>query len=186
MIKAVIFDFFGVICSDGYWNLVKRDRNAPSDFSRLADGVNLGDISWKEFLTRIAQRTGESPERVSEAYQAEKIDMRVMDLVDQLHKSYKTAIITNAHYDFFEPMVKRTKLDKFFDHIAVSSELGVIKPDQRIFELTLLELGVKPSEAVFIDDIQRYCEAAQRLGMQAIWYQDFPQMKTELETLLRT
>lgn len=184
MIKAIIFDFFGVICSDEYWTLVKQDRNVPSEFSKLADDVNHGDISWNKFLEKVAEETSESVEQVKATYESERIDMRIMKLVEQLHKSYKTAIITNAHYDFFEPLIKRTNLNKFFDHITISSREGIIKPDPRIFELTLKKLGIKPEETVFIDDISRNCDAAAALGIKVIWYQNFQQMKIDLEKIL--
>lgn len=186
MIKAVIFDFFGVICSDEYWNLVKQDRNTPSEFSKLADDVNLGDISWQDFLEKVAEETDEDIEQVRRTYESERIDVRVMKLVEQLHEKYKTAIVTNAHYEFFDPLVSRANLRRFFDNITISSREGVIKPNPKIFEHTLEKLGVKPEEAIFIDDISRNCDAAKAVGMQAIWYRGFPQMTSDLEKLLAT
>lgn len=185
MIKAIIFDFFGVICSDEYWKFVKEDKNMGGKFGHLADDVNIGRLSWQQFMQRVADETGQDVARVKEMYESERINPELVDYIARLHKKYKTALLTNAHADFMRPMITSTGLDKIFNEIVISSEVGIIKPDPRIYEHALSQLGAKAEEAVFIDDSPVRVDGAKAIGMKAIWYQNFGQMKTELEKLLQ-
>lgn len=184
MIKAVIFDFFGVICSDEYWNFVKEDKDMDADFSKLAQAVNLGKMSWKDFVGRIAEETGEDADTVEKMYESQRINPQMIAYIDELHDKYKTALLTNANYDQFNPIAERAHLDKVFDEIVISSRLGIAKPDPRIFEHTLQKLAVQAEEAVFIDDLSKHVNAAKSLGINTILYENFEQMKQDLEKIL--
>jgi epoxide hydrolase-like predicted phosphatase len=164
VIKAVIFDFFGVICSDEYWQFVKQDRQTDAEYRDYTDEVNLGQIPWQSFVQKISQATGKS--------------------IDEVHKSYKTGLITNAHHDFIDTILSENNLSQLFDVTVVSSRLGVIKPDPRIFEYTLDKLQIEPAEAVFIDDLDRHVSAARELGIQTVLFENFEQCKQELDTIL--
>jgi putative hydrolase of the HAD superfamily len=60
----------------------------------------------------------------------------------------------------------------------------MVKPDEKIFKLSMSRLQVLPEEAIFIDDISLYVCAAQNLGIKTILYNNFGQMKAELARLL--
>jgi epoxide hydrolase-like predicted phosphatase len=82
---------------------------------------------------------------------------------------YRTALVTNNIFEFREFWRSMVPLDELFDVVIDSSEVGVRKPDRRIYELTLLELGgVDPSRSVFLDDYVGNVEAARRLGLHGI------------------
>lgn len=185
MIKAIVFDFFGVICSDDYWKFVKSDIKISDKFSELANSVNLGKMSWENFLEKVAIETGKTTEEVKKMYETEEINPELVTYIDGLHKKYKTALLTNAHVDFMEPLIVKAGLDRVFDEIVISSKIGIVKPDPRIYVYTINKLGVTPEEAIFIDDSLIRVEGAKTTGMQAIQYKNFEQMKTELEKVLQ-
>src|SRR5581483_8973559 len=101
-----------------------------------------------------------------------------------LRPKYKTAILSNVNKGGLERRISRETLDKYFDVIVVSGDVGYIKPEPEIYEFTSDKLGAKAEECVFIDDREGYVEAAKTVGMRAIYYQDFAQMKAELERIL--
>jgi len=101
-----------------------------------------------------------------------------------LKSKYKLGIISNAADDYMYEIIPRNELEAIFDVISVSYIVGFAKPDERIYEFTADKAGIKPSEAIFIDDIMDFCKAAEDVGMQAILYRDFSQTKAELEKLL--
>ena len=184
MIKAVIFDYFGVISSDEYWNMVKTDKSVTSDFLNIANRVNLGKLHWKDFVQTIAEKTGQTFEQVESMYANEKINPQILALAQELKNRYKTAILTNAHHEFLEPILKKTGIGDLFDATIISSRVGVIKPDSKIFQITLKTLGVGPQEAVFIDDITRNVVGAEEAGLYAIHYRDMGSLKIALSKLL--
>lgn len=132
MIKAVIFDFFGVVEKEGRPN--------------------------KVLLTYIRA---------------------------QLKPRYKIGIISNALADWIAEILESEDV-KLFDDIVISYKAGVAKPNPGIYRLSLSNLGIRPEESIFIDDIEAFCEAAHAVGVQAILYKNFEQMKTELEKILQT
>jgi epoxide hydrolase-like predicted phosphatase len=81
----------------------------------------------------------------------------------------RTAIVTNNVREFREGWMSLLPTEELFDILVDSSELGIRKPDPRIYRHTLAELGgVSAQEAVFLDDYRANVEAARRLGMHGI------------------
>lgn len=72
----------------------------------------------------------------------------------------------------------------WFDDIVLSGEVGLIKPDPRIFHLLLERINRPAQTCIFIDDSVHNIEAARRLGFKAIHFHTPTQLQTELETLL--
>lgn len=186
MIKAVIFDFFGVIRSDDFWQFLKRDPLTDIAFNELAGEVNIGAIGWKTFVNKVAQAAVRTPEEINAMYAAEKIDPLVVGMIHELHKNYKTGLLTNASQEFIEPLLKEHHLAELFDAVVVSSRLGFIKPDPRIFKEMLTQLNIKPAEAVYVDDLERHVNGANALGMNAILFRNYRQCKKELDAVLKT
>ena len=59
-----------------------------------------------------------------------------------------------------------------------------MKPDERIYQLALARLSVKPAEAVFVDDFIENILAAKKLGIHAIHFQNRDQALQDLKSLL--
>ena len=64
--------------------------------------------------------------------------------------------------------LKEFELAPFFDTMALSCELGVMKPERAIYLAAVEGIGVKPEECVFVDDVPPYVEAARKLGMATV------------------
>jgi epoxide hydrolase-like predicted phosphatase len=90
-------------------------------------------------------------------------------------EGYRTALVTNNIVEFREFWRPMVPLDELFDVVVDSSEVGVRKPDPRIFHLTLDQLGgVAPERSVFLDDYPGNVDAARRLGMYGIVVESDP------------
>jgi HAD superfamily hydrolase (TIGR01509 family) len=75
-------------------------------------------------------------------------------------------------------------VDEIFDVVIDSAFVGSRKPEPRIYELTLEELGVPAQEALLVDDIELNCTAARELGMQAVWFRSSEQAIADVELAL--
>jgi FMN phosphatase YigB (HAD superfamily) len=102
---------------------------------------------------------------------------------NELKPKYKIGIISNAAGDWVSKLLTDEEA-AIFDDVTISYKAGAAKPNPAIYHASLKKLGVEPSEAVFIDDIEDYCLAARKLGMHAIHYQSFAQLERELKSLL--
>ena len=152
MIKAIIFDFFGVLCSNEFWRSVKADNYEASDFKKIADSVNLGHLSWQNFLEEVASKTRKSVDQLQRMYEAEQINLPLAAYIKELRGTYKTALLTNSSSEFVRQMLTRTELEDIFDEVIISSEVGAVKPDPRIYQYAVNKLKVGAGDAVFVDD----------------------------------
>lgn len=80
----------------------------------------------------------------------------------------RTAVITNNAKEFAPFWRPILPLEELFDDVVDSSEVGVRKPDPRIFHLAAERLGVAPDRAMFIDDYHGNVIGARAVGFEAI------------------
>lgn len=83
-----------------------------------------------------------------------------------MEEEYKLAVVSDAWPSIFD-VYEKNNLRKYFDSFIVSSMIGVCKPHKKMYESALDELGVKPEEAIFIDDSLKNCLGAMELGIKA-------------------
>jgi len=84
-------------------------------------------------------------------------------------RGVRTALVTNNALEFREAWRRLVPADELFEVIVDSSEVGIRKPNPRIFELALERLGgVAPANALFLDDAPSNVAAAEKLGMRGV------------------
>ena len=88
--------------------------------------------------------------------------------------------ISNWSAETFPSQRVRFPFLGWFDDIVISGEVGVIKPDPRIFRILLDRHGVRPEQAVFIDDVPKNAAAASSIGIQGIHFSSPAQLRREL------
>lgn len=94
----------------------------------------------------------------------------VHDLLARLKGAVRLGIVSNAQRLFTMPELRKFGLLPFFDAIALSSDLGMRKPDPEIFRHLLHALDVAPEEAVFVgDSLFDDVKGAKGAGMKTIW-----------------
>jgi putative hydrolase of the HAD superfamily len=109
------------------------------------------------------------------------VDQDMIKLIKQIKRHYKTGLLSNSSIEYLWSIIGRHELEVLFDAITVSAEVGLIKPDPRIFEHILNRLGVKAAETVFIDDNPRNTAAAEKLGIKGITYTGMGPLQQELK-----
>lgn len=97
-------------------------------------------------------------------------DLGMERVVKQLkEEGIKVGLLTNSVPEFW-PVIERTINTKLFDCIVDSSQVGIRKPDERIYELTARKLGVSTSSCVMIDDLYHNIKGAEQAGMAGILF----------------
>lgn len=188
MIKAVIFDCFGVLTTDG-WKQIREEffvGNEPL-YQRSLDidkAVNAGMMEYDEFLAEISVMSGLSVVEVRKRLNRVAPNKQLFDFIrDELEPKHKVGMLSNAAANWLDELFEPWQV-KLFDATVLSYETGMVKPDPRIYNLILERLGVEAEEAIFIDDSERYCTAAEHLGIRAIYHQDTNDTITSLRELL--
>jgi len=120
----------------------------------------------------------------AEFFAGDRLDEELVDYIRSLHRHYKTGVISNALGDVRTVILNTWHMSDAFDVLIISAEVGLMKPDVRIFQSALNALGVQPAEAVFVDDVARNVEGARAIGMHAIQFRNTAQVRAELGELL--
>jgi putative hydrolase of the HAD superfamily len=101
-----------------------------------------------------------------------------------LRPRYRTALLSNSFDGAREREQERYQLADFVDDIIYSHEVGLTKPDPRIYALTSHRLAVQPHEVVFLDDAERNVAGAADCGFHAILYKNTAQAIAAIEQCL--
>jgi 2-haloacid dehalogenase len=92
-------------------------------------------------------------------------------------------ILSNFSAETFPPAFERFDFLRWFRGMVISGEVGVIKPDRRIYEIMLARFVIDPHEAVYIDDVAANAEAARPFGIHGIHFTTPNALREELVRL---
>jgi putative hydrolase of the HAD superfamily len=185
-VRAVIFDFGGVLCfnpsEDSFARIADLLGTSTRDLLRIfwADRVqyDAGHLDSRAYWTQIAEGSGRPmDERLLSTltkYEIElwdNYDQRVLHWAAHLRASgIRTAILSNLPRPLGEALRATPGFLDPFDHVTFSYELKVAKPEAAIYHDAIRGVGVPPSEALFLDDKPENVEGARAVGLQAEIY----------------
>jgi len=186
MKKAIIFDFFGVISSPYYYPWLERNvdnfESQKEYFQQLSKNFDTGKFNFGDIVQNISEKTNIPREKVDlEMNEIISINQEIVKLIGFLKSNYKIGILSDANSEFVQSVLIKHNIQNYFDSVVVSSDLGITKPNPKIFKAALNSLNVIESEAVFIDDHTNNVSAAQNIGIDSILYEDIDGLKKELE-----
>ena len=196
-VRAVLFDLGGVILRTEHQaprehlaerlNMTYEDLDKivfASETSRLA---SFGKLSTEQHWAAVVKRLGLTPSEAGQAYAeffaGDIPDQELLDFIRSLRPSHKTGLISNGWPDLRDYITRSGFLDAF-DTLVISAEVGLMKPDLKIYQLALSRLDVQASQSVMVDDTPVNVEAADELGMHGILFESTRQVQHDLEAIL--
>jgi len=199
MIKAVIFDYGGVLkkdsklsedCAKMYNMSVEEvrgrlDKTKPV-FTRSSKGLISEAEFWKEFSVALGKpEPVDCAKKYRQMYRENFVLFtEVFDLVKDLKsRGIKTVVLSNI-LNFQADIIRENKGYDIFDEVTLSCKEGMQKPDLDIFLLTIKRLGLKPGECVFIDDKETNTAVAAGLGMKTVLAQNPAQIVKDVNNIL--
>lgn len=191
MIKAVIFDWGGVLIDDpcdGIYsycaNALGTDKKSfwPAFYKNEVE-FQTGKITEKELWKRVCKKLGiKEPGKAvwkdafASAYREKK---EVFSVIKKLKANgYKIGFLSNTEKPGMELFKEQNY--SFFDATVFSCKEGIHKPDERIYKIAAERLGIKPKEAVFVDNKEENVKGAEDAGMKGIVFMSPRQMCQEL------
>lgn len=143
----------------GAWSRLERGELTLSEFYPAFDAEmgSLGlELSGERMMEYIAERSGPRPQ--------------MLEAIRRIRgRGLCVGALTN---NWASPDREPNPLRELFDAFVESSVVGLRKPDPRIYQRVLGDLGVEPEEAAFLDDIGRNLKPARALGMTTIKVED--------------
>jgi len=201
-IRAVVFDLGGVLEADvielvdydldARWEarLDLQDGELEQRMKSLWRAGSVGACTEEEVHQGMRERLGMSQDQIEEFMRAMwdlycgRLNVPLADYFRQLRPRYQTAILSNSFVGARREEQLRYQVEEMCDLIIYSHEVGVEKPDRRIYELTCERLGVQPAEMIFLDNLETNVAAARELGIHAILFQDTAQAIADVQAYL--
>jgi putative hydrolase of the HAD superfamily len=197
-VRAVFWDLGGVILrtqrDDRRRDWEKRLALAPGDLAHLVfDGpmsveAMHGRASADEVWTAVAAGLGLTPvdrDRLrDDFFAADEVDAALMHFIRRLRSRAQVGLISNAWLEVRRLLEAKWQIADAFRPLILSAEVGVTKPDPRIYRLALEQAAVRPSQAVFVDDFPENVEAAGALGMRTVLFRTSEQAQEEVASLI--
>lgn len=200
MIKAVLFDFDGVLTTDKTGSetigkYISAQANIEYESFRLAyrkynDDLLCGKFTHRDIWDSLCEDIGVKIEYsiLEDSFINTPIDAKMLELLKLLKsKNYKTAMITDNKADRMDAIVSHLNWSGLFDVIAVSAKVGTGKEHQAIFNITLEKLMLLPNECVFIDNKHDNLLAPASVGMHTLFFDDLQRdiegLKIQLDAL---
>ena len=199
-LSAVIFDLGGVVLGsplhaiarferehgipEGFVNRVVVESGPAGAWSRLERGELDLERFYRDFeadCERAGRRVAARPMMEQISASAGPRPAMLAAVARIRSRGLKAAALTN---NWGEEGDATRSLRGHFDVFVESCVLGLRKPDPRIYEHTLVQLGVEAAAAVFLDDIGRNLKSARALGMATIKVDDPDRALAELSALL--
>ncbi|MFA6524892.1 MAG: HAD-IA family hydrolase [Patescibacteria group bacterium] len=197
MIKAIIFDFGNVIASfdnglflkkiskytsksiDKLYELIYKKSKLPSQYEQ-------GKINSDEFYNQVVKLCDLKISQIQfrDAYtQIFTPIPETIELINALKPNYKLGLLSStSEWDFefgFKPLIDVS----IFDSITLTYQLGIKKPDPKLFHDALNKLSVAPNETAYIDDLPETIEVANNLGIHGILFTGNDTLQASLHKL---
>ncbi len=182
-LKLAIFDLGNVVINTLFMEAYKTwsehsGIGIPELMDRFQEDEKVrqfdrSEITENDFFEHLEKMFGISIgfERMQEGWNAifGPVIEQTYSVILELKKEMKVVALTNtncSHYSVW----KKTYEERFsvFDEIFVSSEIGMRKPEKRIFEHVLSQYNVCADEAVFFDDVEENVGVAKELGIESV------------------
>lgn len=186
MVKAIIFDCFGVLTAESWLPFKNKyfsdDEELFDKASELIRQANTGTISYDYFVTQIAKMAEVTEQKVRFIMENKQPDQALFEYIASLKLKYKIGLLSNASSNRLPHIFSADQL-KLFDAISLSFQTGLIKPNPEVYQEILDKLGVRATEAIMVDDQAKHCRGAREVGLKAILYEDLPQLKKDVDSL---
>jgi FMN phosphatase YigB (HAD superfamily) len=185
-IDAIIFDLGGVILNIDYQLPVKAFKKlgienfnelfSQASQSNLFNDYEKGEISSDDFIKEIKKYLPQntSDEAIINAWNSILLDLPEERLfcLEKAAENHRIFLLSNTnalHIESFNQYLLNNlqlpSLEPFFETLYLSYEVGLRKPDLRIFEYVLQDAGLLPERTLFIDDSIQHIQAASELGI---------------------
>lgn len=159
---------------------VAADTGVSSDivektFWHYNDAVCSGKISMQDFNKTLARKF-DVPHFDWAPYYLAAVDPidETVELLKWVQENYRLGLLSNIPPGLISSMRTKGIIPNIpYDTIVDSSEVGLIKPDQKIYELAAKEAKAEPSEILLIDDSRANLMAAERQDWHVLWFDDY-------------
>jgi glucose-1-phosphatase len=193
MAKLIIFDIGGVLedfAEEDYIKYITKKLNIDKrSFSRrlfaVIPNVERARASTRSMLAELAERFGVSIKSLEWSSALPKLarpNKRMIRLANSLKKNYKVVLLTNVSASRYRENVRMGLFDSLKGtRVFASCYLKMIKPAPEIYRYVLRKMKTKPSDAIFIDNLQVNVDGAKAVGIDGIVFTGYRKLLKDLK-----
>ncbi len=185
--QVIVFDFFGVICSEIAPFVLPKymsKEDAVAYKATIVGDADVGRITQDEMFAKLSKLAHAPPKQLEEDFWSfVRIDAEIVKLIEELRAKYRVAMLTNAIVPFFRQVTAKHDLERLFETILVSSEEGLAKPDPAFYTLLTERMAVRPEDCLFIDDNAVNLDGARAAGMKTLLFEGVEKLRRDLAAL---
>jgi len=172
--KAIILDMYGVIVKQTGDDFVPYVQQTFPDLKTEEIctpwfKADVGELTSLDVWKAIGYQ-GDLEKIEKEYLDTIELNDGFLDFITAIREKYKLAILSNDSSRWSNYLREKFDINKFFDVINISGDLKIQKPDERIFELTIEQLGCSAEDCFYVDDREGNVEAASKMGMYAVLF----------------
>jgi putative hydrolase of the HAD superfamily len=197
-IAAVIFDYGSVLARTlnptprTAWEhrlglepgVLQRTVHNQTSWIAAQSGHITPEAHWHDVGATLGLLPAETANLRAAFYRGDVVNAELITRIDRLRiAGVCTALLSNFSRELRGLLAAQDLLQRF-DHIAISAEIGVMKPDATAYRTMLDMLAIPADACVFIDDQPANVDAARALGLHGIVFRDNVTCLTELNHLL--
>jgi len=195
MTTWILFDLSGVV-AQMFWGPKTEFSNSgkiltKDDLKGLYSGdiyrqFMIGEVSEEFHITEYIKRKQLDipPDEIRNIFKNNQYYIEgIKEFLAILKNNYNLAILTNEGREWVRYKVDSLKLDNYFKTVVESNQLGLLKPDINFYLESLKIINGKPEECIFIDDQEKNCLSAEKVGIKSIVFKNISQLKKELSKL---
>ncbi|MDF2613299.1 MAG: family hydrolase [Clostridia bacterium] len=141
--------------------LITQEQLKVERFKRLSDHLNI-KFNEAEFAKLYMKHLSQASFLYDES----------IDLIESLHKEYRLIIITNGLTDVQDNRIRKSIIGKFFEDIVISEEVGLSKPDPKIFEHALSNINHTDKSKVLMvgDSLTSDIQGGINFSINTCWF----------------
>jgi HAD superfamily hydrolase (TIGR01509 family) len=160
-------------------DLAKIVFNGPASVEAMLGHASADDV-WASVGSRLGLTVDEGDTLRADFFATDRIDEELVRFIRRIRPRARVGLISNAWPEIRGLLETQWGLADAFEPLVLSAEVGLAKPDPRIFRLALEWAQVEPSQAAFVDDFPENVEAAAALGMRPVLFQTPKQAQDEV------
>lgn len=180
MISALVLDYGEVLVRAQSPASIERMAKIagldPVEFKRRywlhRPGYDSGRLPADEYWLQVCPADLRTIAALKEADYESWIDYReeVWDIALAFKRRGRTAILSNGVPEVMVRVAAERPLDRWFDKVILSYEVGHVKPGPEIYEITLAAVGEPAGQTLFVDDRPANIEGAKRAGLETLHF----------------
>lgn len=166
-------DRMGIWWGEGLWGEFRGEAPELRALRAFVPGFRLA--VWTGALAAVGISDEALAAELAETYRAARrarqlVDPEAEPTLGALARDHRLALVSNGAPDVQREKLAGTTLARYFGAIVISCEVGVAKPDRRIFEIALERIGANADDAVMVgDSLARDVAGAHAAGIRAVW-----------------